>query len=290
MPMLLIEGVYRIVGAGPDGDSIKFYPHNRRDWELVRGARSVHTNSRGGAQLRLDALDTLETHYSPAGGTLGMLHQPFDLGRGAAERLLTFLDFRDVVRGRNEIVSSARPDQVEGYIFTRFADTYGRCVSFMFKGKHRKQSGTWMHVGPEDIHKSGNYQLLAEGWGYPTYYSKLYPDLRKELTAAVNRARDAKQGIWGKDLSISGLAVETVEGLSDTAYVMPKLYRRLVDYFALNNNDSSLDGFKQYLADRDDRLLILSDGHFTGFDYVVEVAGQTVKMTTGPDNLVFQEK
>ena len=28
MPMLLIKGTYKIVGASPDGDSVRFYPDN----------------------------------------------------------------------------------------------------------------------------------------------------------------------------------------------------------------------------------------------------------------------
>lgn len=33
-----------------------------------------------------------------------------------------------------------------------------------------------------------------------------------------------------------------------------------------------------------------STGQFTGFDDVVDVAGQTVKLITKPEDLVFQEK
>ncbi|KXJ99734.1 hypothetical protein FBQ96_02160 [Nitrospirales bacterium NOB] len=58
----------------------------------------------------------------------------------------------------------------------------------------------------------------------------------------------------------------------------------------MNNNQPSLGGFEQYAAERDDRLLMLSTGHFTEFDYVVDVAGQTVKLITKPEDLVFQDK
>jgi hypothetical protein len=63
MPMTLIEGHYEIVGAAPDGDSVKFYPAKKSDWEVVPdGSSAVRTNLRGGAQLRLDGIDALETH------------------------------------------------------------------------------------------------------------------------------------------------------------------------------------------------------------------------------------
>jgi hypothetical protein len=59
MPMLLIEGTYKIIGAGPDGDSVRFYPHDPDEWDLLRGRR-VRRNRSGGAQLRLGFLDYLE--------------------------------------------------------------------------------------------------------------------------------------------------------------------------------------------------------------------------------------
>ena len=66
MPMLCLTGTYRIAGTEPDGDSIRFYP----DDPAAVGARAgkptrCATNAGGGAQLRLDAIDALETHYSP---------------------------------------------------------------------------------------------------------------------------------------------------------------------------------------------------------------------------------
>jgi len=49
-------------------------------------------------------------------------------------------------------------------------------------------------------------------------------------------------------------------------------------------------GFPAYLAQRGDPLIILSTGRYTGFDYVVRVDGQTVRLTTEPEDIVFQEQ
>jgi protein-disulfide isomerase-like protein with CxxC motif len=68
-----------------------------------------------------------------------------------------------------------------------------------------------------------------------------------------------------------------------------ELFRRLVDYLTLNDDDPDLGGFPAYLAQREDRVFILSTGHYTGFDYVVEVNKQVVRMTVAPEDLVFQE-
>jgi endonuclease YncB( thermonuclease family) len=86
MPMTLIKGEYRVVGAAPDGDSIRFYPDAADAWE--RAGLNVRPNAAGGAQLRLEGIDALETHYTPAVGDLRNLHQPHDLGRAAAAELL----------------------------------------------------------------------------------------------------------------------------------------------------------------------------------------------------------
>jgi hypothetical protein len=43
-----------------------------------------------------------------------------------------------------------------------------------------------------------NYQLVAAGLVYPTYYSKLFRDLRNALTAAANQARTDQAGGVGR--------------------------------------------------------------------------------------------
>jgi hypothetical protein len=62
MAMFLIAGSFRITGAQPDGDSIRFTPDDPANWDLITGTR-VKRNASGAAQLRLDAIDALETHY-----------------------------------------------------------------------------------------------------------------------------------------------------------------------------------------------------------------------------------
>ncbi|HJQ48040.1 MAG TPA: hypothetical protein VJ870_17230 [Amycolatopsis sp.] len=61
MTLTLIKGNFRIVGASPDGDSVRFYPDD--PMAFSKAGMRVRLNSRGGAQLRLDAIDALETHY-----------------------------------------------------------------------------------------------------------------------------------------------------------------------------------------------------------------------------------
>ena len=48
--------------------------------------------------------------------------------------------------------------------------------------------------------------------------------------------------------------------------LLPKLFRRLVDYLSINSGDVSLAGLPAYLATRDDRVIVASTGQVTGFD------------------------
>jgi hypothetical protein len=213
------------------------------------------------------------------------------LGRGAASALLKLLGFQSIERDGNEKVTAAQPEKVPGYILTRFADTYGRCVAFAFKGNHQRKTGASIFLDDQELKASVNYKLLADGYAYPTYYSKLYVDLRRAMTKAVNTAQQAKKGIWAKDKTLSGFEVPgTLGRFQEEAYVLPKLYRRMLDYFALSGGDTSVGGFKEYLGERDDRIFILSEGHITGFDTVVEADGQVVRLKKEPEDLVFQEK
>ena len=136
---------------------------------------------------------------------------------------------------------------------------------------------------------SVNQQLLASGLEYPTYYSKLFVDLRAALNGAVEEARAAGRGVWPDDVTMKGVTVDSLATLTDVAVVLPKLFRRLVDYLSINNGDVSLAGLPAYLASRDDRLVVVSTGQITGFDNVLVVDGQTVRMTRPPEDLVFIE-
>lgn len=292
MPMTLIEGHYEILGAAPDGDSVKFYPkRGKEDWKFVRSARPVQSNKRGGAQLRLDGVDALETHYAPTGGVLGTTHQPLEYGRTASKALLDWLGFKNVERAENETVTAGTPEKIPGHILTRFSDTYGRCVAFAFKGQHDAKTGDDVRFTVPMLKDTLNLHLLVQGHAYPTYYSKLFVDIRRAMTDAVEQAREGRRGVWANDKTMTGFKVgRDLDEVQEEAFVVPKLYRRLMDFIAFNGGDTSLVGFEEYLNERDDRVFILSEGQISGFDTVVETNGQTVKLLKPIEDLVFQEK
>jgi len=288
MPFTLITGQYRIADSAPDGDSVRFYPAAKDAFR--RAGLNVRTNQAGGTQLRLDGIDALETHYSPQPGGSGVLRQPAEFGDAAAGRLLRALGFTEVRRDAHQTVLSASPTATPGYVLTQFADTYGRCVSFAFAGDPPAGDLTPMQPTAEQATASANVAVLADGLAYPTYYSKLPPDLRQALTAAVESARAAGSGLWPADRTIAGFTVADRSTLTEQVVIMPKLFRRLTDYLARDGGNPSLAGLPEFLASQNDRLTVLSEGRSTTFDKVIEVTGQHVRLSYPPEDLVFVEK
>lgn len=290
MPMLLITGFFRVVGAAPDGDSVRFHPTDPAHWDRVEGPHRVRRNAAGGAQLRLDGIDALETHYT-AGRT--PTHQPLDLGRASASALLAGLGFHAVRRDERETVTDATPVEVPGYVLTRGADVYGRCVALAGRGAPPtdKPSGERVHVTVSMLRRTVNYRQLARGHAYPTFYRKLYADLRQAMARAVVAARTAGGPLWRADQTAGG--ADLPAGLADLerdVVVLPKLFRRLADYFALNDGDPALNGFLDYLDARDDRITLLPTGQWTSLDTIVAVDGTKIRLTHPPEQLFFDER
>ncbi|MDT5246270.1 MAG: hypothetical protein QOD36_3646, partial [Mycobacterium sp.] len=75
-----------------------------------------------------------------------------------------------------------------------------------------------------------------------------------------------------------------LDSLQNDVVIVPKLFRRLVEYLHLG--DPSLAGFPAFLDQAADGLFILSTGHATvGLDLIVEVQGNNVRMTRPIEDL-----
>ncbi|GAA0276240.1 nuclease [Streptomyces polychromogenes] len=318
MPMLVLTGTFRAKGFRPDGDTVDFTPDDPADWKLVPGARPVVPRSDGNAPIRLEGVDALETHYGDKTSPSGIQHQPLGLAHAAADELLTALAFTDFHRVEPEPgappnpdaekIISTIPEATHGYVLTRGADIFGRCVGLVGKGFPPAPNGYLIDVDEHALQNTANYQLVKAGLVYPTYYSEFPELLRASLTAAAAVAVAAaaapepapapgskpKPNLWRKDTTTTGTEVTGLDSLTTAngAVILPKLFRRLKDYLDLNPSDPSLSCFRAYLAGAaEDRFYLQGKPEvFSGMHHIVEVKDHTVRMTHGPTEIVFVEK
>lgn len=285
MPMLLIKGFYDVKGSQPDGDTVGFTADDPSQWSLVGGGlgRAVEHSLAGRAKLRLDAIDALETHYGP-----NRVHQPLPFAHAARDELLNWLGFTDVQHRPDETVTATTPETVPGFVLTRGSDVHGRCIALAGRGTPPGTSGLEIDVDVNVLRTTVNHHLLTSGLVYPTFYRSLFTSLRVEMAAAATQAREAGRGLWPSDVTTTGAKITGLATLTDEAVLLPKLFRRLVDYLALNMPVTCVPA---YLAGARDRYSILSTGErCVGLHKVVQVTnGQTVRMTHPSEDLLFED-
>ena len=250
MPFTLIKGTYHVVNYSPDGDSIRFMPANPALLQQLSGPKPT-INARGHVQLRIEAIDALETHYSPPSGG-GPLHQPLALAQAARMALLDFVNITNVV----------------------------------FAGNAPEADGASVTLQEQRLKQSFHYRALAQGLAYPTYYKGLFFDLRDVLTNAVVQARKQKLGVYRNDATATGVVVNSLSVITTDHPILPKLFRRMSEYLV---NTGSIKGFKQVMAKAKEPVYDLRQQNFTHFDTFIEQKGERIKLTRLPEELVFDE-
>lgn len=284
MPFYVISGTFHVSGYSPDGDSIRFKPDNPFALAVLTGP-PAKVNGRGHTQLRIEAIDSLETHYTPPSGG-GSTHQPEALARASTDHLLNFLSIEDVVWDSTHTnVVSAR-DGTAGYILSRSVEKNGRPVAFVYTGELPSSDGSSFRLEAEFLTGSYNFASLSKGLTYATYYWGLFSDLRDKLTEAVSLARSAKLGVYSEDVTNSGFEVVNLGQLMDNHVIMPKLFRRLSEYFV---SAGTVKGFKETLALAKEPVLEISNANFTHFDtFVTQEENSTIlSLSVRPEELVF---
>jgi len=292
-----VAGRFRIAGTSPDGDSVRFVADDPQAWRAA-GIRA-RVNAGGSAQLRLDAIDALETHYAPPGGS-GQWHQPQELAAGAAESLLRRLGFtgwrRDPATGT---ITDPEPAEVPGWVVSGGADVNGRPVAFVLAGDRAAAGPEWSAGGadgpvtltPAMLAATANLRQLADGLAYPTFYTGLAADLRDALAAVAVAARERGAGVWATDATTRGIEVTGRGRLEDEVALLPKLFRRLAEYLSLDGSGAvSLAGFPDFLEVSADVVRVLPDGPTTTLAELVQVDGRRVALTAAPEALLFSEK
>jgi hypothetical protein len=286
--MILIEGNYSILGSAPDGDSIRFMPHNLESWRKLD--QPVHSNKTGSTQLRLEAIDSLETHFQ-APHSRDKHSQPAKYADLAADRLLELLGFTPatVERDRSSKVIAAEPAITPGYILTNFADQYGRPLALGFAGKPPHADGSNVTPTIALVQQSVNFQLLREGLVYPIFYVNQLALVRQALTEGAIAARISETGLWQADRTLKGFELQSIATLTQEVVLFPKLFRRLIGYIA-QKKDVDLVDLEAYLTTNSDRLQLASSQEMTTLLSLLHVSGQNVQLTHPLEDLLFMEK
>lgn len=283
MPFKVIRGTFQAVNYSPDGDSIRFHPDDPGLFNDLAGP-PPKVNRRGDVQLRIEAIDTLETHYSAAGG--GTYTQPLEHAVTARARLLDFAGITDVVWDRRGLNVVSATDGAPGHILVRAVEKYGRPVAFVFAGSPAEADGADVFLDEPRLKRSYNFLALAEGLAYPTFYTGLFADLRAVLSAAAQDARAAGRGLHADDVTTAGFDATSLAVLTEQAVILPKLFRRVIEHMV---SVGSAAGLKQSLQASREPVLDLTDSNFTHFDTFVDQApGSTaIRLTREPEQLVF---
>jgi hypothetical protein len=279
MSFTLIKGTFHVTGYSPDGDSVRFRALDSSLWKKLSGP-AVQANARGHAQLRIEAVDALETHY------MGF-SQPLGAARTAGDFLLSFLGIDDVEWDENERTVVKARDGIEGYILARSTESNRRRVAFVFAGESDEKDGAEMNLDRSILKNSLNYRLLARGLAYPMYYNGLFSDLRSPLSRAVGNARSGGLGLWPLDKTNKGFSVSSLKAITEEVAVLPKLFRRIISYMG---EGGKIDGFKEQLQKGCEPLVRISEVHFTRLDAIVEMKGEKVRLSEPPENLIFMDK
>lgn len=277
MPFRVIRGTFHIKGYSPDGDSIRFQADKEENWKLLEGHK-VTLNAKRHAQLRLEAIDTLELHFQKT-------HQPLSFAKQALEFLLKQLGITDVQWQRDGLDVVDAKDGTKGYIIAREIEKNHRPVAFVFAGTPTEQDGADVYLEPARLSQSVNYEMLKMGYGYPTYYKGLFYDLRNALTEVVLAARKEKKGIWSQDKTNIGFTVPSLKALANDIVILPKLFRRLAVYLEAGG---TVENFHQYLAQLEEGVFIISKAHASFLDNIVEVKNNQIRMIEPPENLIFE--
>jgi hypothetical protein len=275
----LIKGTFHVLGYSPDGDSIRFKAKDSTLWKRLSGP-AVELNAQRHAQLRIEAVDALETHYQG-------FCQPQRPARAATSCLLSHLGIDEVVWNDMHSTVIKADDETQGFILARSTESNRRPVSFVFAGETEEKDGAEITLNESILKESYNYRLLAQGLAYPMYYNGLFSDLRLPLTEAVTSARADGKGLWPIDKTTRGFSVSGLTAITREEAILPKLFRRIVDYMGAGGR---IDGFKEHLQKGCEPLVRISQVHFTRLDAIVDVRGDKVRLAEAPENLIFMDK
>ena len=270
MPFTVIKGTFVPAAGVPDGDTVRFRPHDTSPlFGLKRRGRLPRINKNNGTiSLRYEGIDAVE--------------------KDAIEPHAS-----DATNINLELLGLQAPDaEGPGFIMASQVGPNGRPICFVFKGDIDVPDGTEDFFLEVDLMKTSvNYQLVEVGQVYPLFYDTLYHDLREAIAQASVKARTNGLGMWPDDATNSGVTWGGAASLAGLPPIYPKLWRRLEKYTQnrdFKHESDKLDAFKEFLVTSNDGIVILSLAKFVGMQYIVEVEGNVVRIPHEVEDLVFR--
>lgn len=283
MPAKVLFGSYHVIGREPDGDSIAFRADDPTHWDFFRwnDTRKKPTVAKNKpVQLRIEAIDSLETHYEG-------FHQPKAIAKATTYELLTAfgIDVQTYNLNFTKIVTAT--DSAPGIIVSSGLDGYDRPIAYAILGQqHGLADGEELPgLTNELVAMTINYKLAAEGQVYPTFYHSTDAAGVDMISRAVADAMDKKRGIWTFDRSM-GFDFWEPRTLFEDVVILPKLFRRLVNFCDASDDMAEL---KRWAAAKDDPFTVISSGRkFRKLGDLLEIKGREVALKYDPLDVSFK--
>jgi len=191
---------------------------------LRRSTLLKWSNVNGSVQLRLEGIDAPELHYASAG-------QP--RAASARDALLSWLGATSVTCAPDgATVTACAPEIIPCTILTSGIDARGRVIAYLLRAC--PDTGARRHrVSAAVLRATANFALLEAGHVYPLAYTSQPSDHRTLFRGTARKARAKRLGVWNDDATARGFALRGVRSVGPSgALILPKLFRRCVDYFA----------------------------------------------------------
>lgn len=274
----IIKGTFHVSGYSPDGDSIRFKAEDPSNWNSFSW-KPKKKRKRTKKQLRIEAIDALETHYEGA-------HQPRAFAVAALERMLRLLGINGVQYSLSITKIVRANDGTPGFIASSDLDTYERPICFAFPEGATLQDGSLLNPYELPLKESINYELANEGLVYPTFYEGLDKPIVNEFRSVITGARQSSRGVWAIDRT-NGFTLWSTKTIEEDVIILPKLFRRFISFFTRR---SSFDEFLPYLKSNKDPVKLISNGTKTSIDKLITQDGNFFGLNEKPEDLFFMPK
>lgn len=272
-------------GPQPDGDTVTFQPD---DVQLVQSVpwlsgKGPNINTRGTIPVRYEGIDALETHFRGA-------HQDLSFANAARDENLRQLGFQNVVFFPDlpNNVQSVTANPLPGYVLANGIESNGRLLGLVYSGTTADVDGLKVRVEAPLLNCSVNVKLVKQGLAYVEPYDSMPMALIVEMRNVIHAGRVAKVGMFPRE-NVGTASAATISNLAQLSSLImwPKLYRRLVAYFAEGN--TGLANFDAWIridpVGRDDSLR-LPNGEKANMHDTFLVTGDSLTLAFNPEDLI----